>query len=70
MWIRNVGWCQGQWGACKVKVLLLSALRSQQKVMGIGVGTIALDFHKNNRKCPIYNAKSKIFGGGRGKGGD
>ena len=39
----------------------------QQKVMGIGVGGIALDFHK--KKCPIYNAKSKSFGGGRGREG-
>ena len=55
--------------ACKVNVLLLSALRSQQKVMGMGVRGIALDFHENNARCPIYNAKSRSFGGGgRGRG--
>ena len=29
----------------KVKVLLVSAIPSQQKVMGMGVGGIAIDFH-------------------------
>ena len=34
----------------KVKVLLVSAIPSQQKVMGMGVGGIAIDFHINERK--------------------